>query len=91
MKLFISWSGETTRAIAEELRNWFPSVLPFVQPFVSSEDIRKGTRWWLELSVSLQEMSCGILCLVPENANAPWINYEAGALSKSVSESRLFP
>jgi DNA-binding XRE family transcriptional regulator len=32
-----------------------------------------------------------VLCLTPENITAPWVLFEAGALSKSVSESRLVP
>ena len=45
MKIFISWSGEKSRRIALMLREWFPNVLNAVEPFVSSEDIAKGSRW----------------------------------------------
>jgi hypothetical protein len=51
---------------------------------VSSEDIEKGARWASELDRELQDTHFGIVCLTPENLQAPWILYEAGALTKSI-------
>src|SRR5205823_4210816 len=33
----------------------------------------------------------GILCLTPENLKAPWLLFEAGALSKAVDHSAVCP
>jgi hypothetical protein len=49
MKVFISWSGETSRRIAEVIRDQLPNALQFVRPFFSHEDIDKGARWEPEL------------------------------------------
>ncbi|MGU3400446.1 TIR domain-containing protein [Brucellaceae bacterium D45D] len=91
MKVFISWSGELSQKIAITLRDWLPSVIQTVEPYVSSEDIDKGTRWTTDISSELSESSYGILCMTPDNLNAPWINFEAGALSKAVDSSRVSP
>lgn len=91
VKLFISWSGQASRKIAIVLRNWIPDVIRGVEPFVSSEEIRKGKRWPLELANALEELRYGILCLTPTNVNAPWINFEAGALSKFLDDTLLAP
>lgn len=32
MKVFISWSGERSQALAQALRDWLPLVLHFVEP-----------------------------------------------------------
>ncbi len=91
MKVFISWSGDTSHKIARILRDWLPTVIHYVEPWVSSEDIKKGERWSLELSKQLDETSIGIICIDNSNINSPWLNFEAGALSKSLDNSKVIP
>jgi len=73
------------------LRDWLPSVLQTIKPYVSSEDIDKGARWSSDIAGELDASAYGIVCLTPENVDAPWINFEAGALGKSVDKSRVSP
>jgi hypothetical protein len=54
-------------------------------------DIDKGAQWPLTLAQRLESTSFGILCLTPENRNAPWLLFEAGALSKSVGSACVCP
>ena len=91
MKVFISWSGTLSLNIAEALRDWLPSVIQSVKPYVSSEDTRKGSRWSNEVAHELETSNYGILCLTPESLSAPWLNFEAGALSKFVSQGHVSP
>jgi hypothetical protein len=91
MKVFISWSGPASQKVAEVLRGWLPSVLQAVDPYVSSEDTDKGARWSADLSRELESSSYGILCVTAGNVSAPWLNFEAGALSKSFDKSRVSP
>ncbi len=91
MKVFISCSGETSFRIGEALRAWLPTIIQAVKPWVSSKDIEKGSRWGLELTNQLQETKSGIICLTKDNLEAPWILFEAGALSKTVVSSHVCP
>jgi hypothetical protein len=91
VKVFISWSGPLSEQIARIFREWLPTIIPAAEPWVSSEDIEKGARWLTQLSDELASTSFGIFCLVPENLNSPWLNFEAGALSRSVDSSRVSP
>ena len=91
MKVFITWSGDTSKAIAEALRNWLPSVVQAIKPYFSPDDITKGSRWSTEIAKELEECKVGLLCLTADNLDAPWIMFEAGALSKSLSAARVCP
>ncbi|WP_096843059.1 toll/interleukin-1 receptor domain-containing protein [Escherichia coli] len=91
MKIFISWSGSDSLEIAKVLRDWIPNVIQVAEPYVSAEDIDKGTRWATDISKELDDSSYGIICLTKSNINAPWINFEAGALGKKVDKSRVSP
>lgn len=91
MKVFISWSGERSRSIAEALRVWLPNVIQTVDPWVSLADIEKGARWSTEITAQLEACSVGLICLTPENLSAHWLLFEAGALSKTVDKTFVCP
>ena len=88
MKIFISWSGDQSRIIAEGLNAWLPKVIQAVKTFYSPE-IEKGIRGIEEINKTLEGTSFGIICLTPENLASTWIHYEAGALSK-IKDTRIW-
>lgn len=91
MEVFISWSGERSRAIAQELHTLLPDILQDVSAWMSEHDINAGERWSVELNKELESSKFGILCLTPENLTSPWLLFEAGAIAKSVDDSRVVP
>ena len=88
-KVFISWSGDLSKKLAEEIRLWLPGVLQFVKPYFTPNDIEKGTRWSTEIAGELSSSNAGIICLTKDNINKPWILFEAGALSKNFGKSNV--
>ena len=91
MKVFISWSGETSKAVAETLHDWIPNVIQAVKPWISSENIDKGARWSADMAKQLGETRVGVICLTPDNLEEPWILFEAGALSKTLEQTYVCP
>lgn len=91
MKVFLSWSGEASKAVATALYDWLPNVIQSAQPWISNHDIPSGSRWSLHVGEQLQELKTGILCLTPDNLSSPWILFEAGALSKALDDSLVCP
>lgn len=91
MKIFLSWSGSLSHEVAKALDTWLPQVINALEPWLSSQAIDKGTRWFEEIGETLSSTDFGILCLTQTNVTAPWILFEAGALSKSLEQARVCP
>jgi hypothetical protein len=82
MKVFLSWSGERSKYVAQCLSEWLEKVLQALEPWLSSE-IEKGKRWNSEITKKLEQSKVGIICLTKDNLESPWIHFEAGAISKT--------
>ena len=55
MKVFISWSGELSKTLAEILKRWLPAVIQAVKPYYTPDDITKGVRWNTDIAKELEE------------------------------------
>src|SRR5437867_3474988 len=89
MKVFISWSGDLSKRVAEIFNSWLKCVLQGTEPFLSTEDIEKGSLWFSDLDDQLKDTQVGIICLTRDNKAAPWILFEAGSLAKGLKSSRV--
>ena len=58
---------------------------------MSAEDIDAGARWLSDVSGTLNQAKVGIICVTPENQHNPWLLFEAGALSKTLEQTRVCP
>jgi TIR domain len=90
MKIFIGWSGAKSKLLAKALYDWLPNVLQNVEPYMS-EEIEKGTSWASEIGNEVQNSDFGLCCITRDNLTAPWLHFEAGALSKVVDKSYVVP
>lgn len=77
--------------MANSLAMWLPRIIHNCRTWISNRDIEKGQRWFDEIGKTLETHHFGIICTTPENHTAPWLMYEAGALSKSLGRSRVCP
>ena len=91
MKVFLSWSGTKSQKVANEFRDWLPLVMQHVDIYMSSEDIDKGSQWFINLTTELENTFFGILLVTKENFEAPWMIFEAGALSKGRELTKVSP
>jgi len=91
MKVFISWSGERSRRVADALRNWLPKVIQAIDPWISSADVEKGSRWSPDVARHPEAVKVGIICLTPENLDSSWVLFEAGALSRTLDITYICP
>lgn len=91
MRVFLSWSGKTSKAAATAFRDWIPFVLNAVEPWMSANDIEAGARWGPEIAQELEQSQFGILFVTPTNTTAPWLLFEAGALAKKLTDTYVCP
>lgn len=89
-EVFFSWSGDKSKEIALKFQDLFKRVFePAVTSFMSSRDIGAGRRSLDVLFSKLEQCNYGISFVDAENAKAPWMQFEAGALSKLIDTSRV--
>ena len=89
MRVFISWSGEVSKQLAQALRKWLPTTLQIVKPYFSPADIEKGAKWDIEISKELEASSVCVIALTRESLSSKWIMFEAGAISRSPVKPRV--
>lgn len=91
MQIFISWSGEKSKKIAEAIKNWLPEVIQSVRPYFTPDDVAKGQRWANDIAENLHKSEFGLFCLTSDNLTSPWLLFEAGAVSKDNHHGRVCP
>src|SRR4051794_4543122 len=89
--VFISWSGTRARRLGEAMKLFISDVIQAANPWISSEDIDQGRRWNTEVATLLEQTRIGIIILPPENLDARWILFEAGALAKTRDDAYVCP
>ena len=90
-EIFISWSKSSSHQAAEAFQEWLPEALPGVKPWVSSEDITKGTPWFSAISDQLARSRACLICVTPENVGSQWLYYEAGAIAHAMRGALICP
>ncbi|MGL5826462.1 MAG: TIR domain-containing protein [Nocardioides sp.] len=87
LRVFISWSGDLSKVVATAVREWLPSLFDRVDPWMSDLDIASGARGLEEIHTTLANCSFGVIIVTDENQGSAWLNYESGAISKSIADS----
>ena len=91
MRVFISWSGETSHQVAKILYDWLLNMkIPALELFISDK-IGKGYKWFDKLTNKLITAEGGIFCMTKENVNSPWLFFVAGALCVTQQEPFILP
>jgi hypothetical protein len=90
LNIFVSWSKEQAATIAPALKTFLEDVLGRANVFLSHE-IDSGRRWSKEIAEALESCNAGVLVVTAENKFAPWLHFEAGAISKNIDAANVIP
>lgn len=91
MGVFISWSGERSKATASALASLLRAVNPEWRPWASHLDLVAGARWRNELTEALRSAEFGVVCVSRASLKSPWVLFEVGALSCGIDAGRVCP
>lgn len=90
-KIFISWSGDLTKEIANNFFNLLNNVFSnMCSRIFFSRNIEYGKYWYDRINNNLEKASYGVVFLSKNNLNSPWLNYELGGLSVGNTENLTF-
>ncbi|UPU39324.1 toll/interleukin-1 receptor domain-containing protein [Erysipelothrix sp. Poltava] len=91
MKVFFSWSGAKSNHIAKHFRELLENIYYDIDIYFSDQDIGAGDKWRSNIENGLDNNDLGIIFLTPDNLSSKWIYFEAGALSKVMSNENIVP
>jgi hypothetical protein len=91
MKVFISWSGDASKAVAGALAQSVQDVFSGVETWISAENIEPGQPWFDELMKALEDSRFAVVCLTERTLRAPWIMFESGAVSAKFGSPKVVP
>lgn len=91
MKVFLSWSGSLSHAVAQAFAVWLPTVIQECRdPFVSS-DLDKGEAWFQAITDELADSNIGVAFITNDNHSSPWLHFESGAMLTRLQKQRICP
>jgi D-Tyr-tRNAtyr deacylase len=96
IKLFISWSKDPAKEIAEQIKNRLCNTFSEneIEIFLSS-DLRKGTTsgkdFVKDIMANLKDNVFGILVLTKYNIGAPWLMFELGSMANNEKTTNITP
>ena len=91
MRVFVSWSGDRSKAAALGLRSLLEATFPEVVDVFISDQIDAGEMWALRLETELKQSEFGVVCLTEDNFQVPWLLFEAGAIATKFGRARVVP
>ncbi len=91
MKIFVCWSGEKSRMVAELFRGWIQNVIQGTDVFLSTQSIEGGALWASEVADNIRDRNFGVAFITQENKRNTWIHFEAGGLFKGLGKARVVP
>jgi predicted Zn finger-like uncharacterized protein len=90
MRIFLSWSGDQSLALAEALDGWLPLINPAFDVWFS-RNISPGERWNEIVHQAISESAFGIVCVTPNCLQSSWLMFEAGALTHARDHCQVVP
>lgn len=70
MNVFILWSGDRSKEVAEVLASSLRLCLQATRPWLSTGELLPGQGWFEKLRKNLEDTHFCILCFTPENKEA---------------------
>lgn len=91
-QLFISWSGEKGKKVADLIYDWIGVIYKNVKGNVFlSTRMEPGILGFTEIMSALDNCTRGFFIMTQERIDSPWIHFEAGAVFKAKDTNWIIP
>ena len=90
VRVFLSWSGESSRLVAKALHEGMQRLSDRLEPWLS-DDLEPGAQWASMLVPQIRKARFAVLCLTRRNIGAAWIAFETGAYYSSRLRKAVVP
>lgn len=90
MPVFISWSENLSKNLAEVFKKWLKDSFD-IETYFSEKNIEPGAAWFSDMSKNLEKSRICLSFLTEENLKNPWMFFESGAIFKGSNDSSVCP
>ena len=92
MKLFISWSKNTSKEIALTLKEFLSDFFRSKNlEIYLSTSIQPGENWFDSIRDGIKDSEICIIVMTDENELSRWTHFEAGAIAFNTKSSNVIP
>ena len=88
--IFLSWSGGYGKQAAEAMAKWLPKVSPYLDPWVSTHDIKDDRDFFTELAEQARTAAACIIFMTHDTPRSTWVAFETG-LAFANRDCLIFP
>lgn len=86
MKIFLNWSGEESRRVADLLREWLPELFDSVEPWMAADTFGRNNRWLEANSGGFDQAAMIVACITRANIHSDWSSLDPSSFEYSVAD-----
>jgi len=88
MKVFVTWSGDLGREVADAIRDLWPDVISDLDVAMSLSQREFSVARFAASAEALPACCAAVIIVTRESQESPWLQFEAGTLATSITAAK---